>query len=248
MPKIKPDEDAPTAPAPSSGKQPPSFNSSSSFKQPTSSSTTTKSKGGGSQRDRSGPEEGVPPPEAVTPVKQEQKPALPLKLSPATPTTSRSRTEPPARTTSTPRSPGGTPQARFDIAEIKGRKLVAYDQGQAYRCTHRCVLRKGFSLDSPKVGLLEVGDVCYVTEARLNEARTTRIKLAEPGSKQQGGGGGGGGSMYYAPGERWTSATMTDGTLSVQPLLEVQCIKRTVLRTGYGTHYSPSYPSVRGYC
>ena len=50
--------------------------------------------------------------------------------------------------------------------------------------------------------------------------------------------------MYYAPGERWTSATMTDGTLSVQPLLEVQCIKRTVLRTGYGTHYSPSYPSI----
>jgi hypothetical protein len=135
------------------------------------------------------------------------------------------------------------------MAEVRARELVPYKPDQYYRCTHRCVLRKGFSLDSPKVGLLEEGDVCVVMEARLNEARTTRVKLAEPGSKlashadipssspgrpMVGGGSRHGGSMYFAPGERWASATMTNGTLSIQPLIEMRCIKRTQLRTGFG--------------
>ena len=125
------------------------------------------------------------------------------------------------------------------MAEIRARKLVPYSQDHYYRCTQRCVLRKGFSLDSPKVGLLEVGDVCVVLEARLNEARTTRVKLAEPGSKLSAHVGISlqGGSMYFAPGERWASATMTDGTLSIQPLIEMRCTKRTQLRSGFGRLY-----------
>ena len=144
---------------------------------------------------------------------------------------------------------GTTPQARFNMAEIRARQLVPFNQEQYYRCTQRCVLRKGFSLDSPKVGLLEVGDICVVMEARLNEARTTRIKLAEPSSKlaahadspkgspgrrKAGAGSLHSGSMYFAPGERWASATMTDGSLTVEPLIEMQCIKRTQLRSGCG--------------
>jgi hypothetical protein len=173
-------------------------------------------------------------------------PALPVSitLSPASPFEP-DKLEP----ASTNTKGGATPQARFSMAEIRARELVPYNQDQYYRCTHRCVLRKGFSLDSPKVGLLEEGDICVVMEARLNEARTTRVKLAEPSSKLAshasiptsspgrstvGGGSRHGGSMYFAPGERWASATMTDSTLSIQPLIEMQCIKRTQLRTGFG--------------
>ena len=163
-------------------------------------------------------------------------PASPLETGKLQPTPTRARG-------------GATPQARFSMTEIRARELVPYNQDQYYRCTHRCVLRKGFSLDSPKVGLLEEGDICVVMEARLNEARTTRVKLAEPSSKLAshasiptsspgrstvGGGSRHGGSMYFAPGERWASATMTDGSLTVEPLLEMQCIKRTQLRSGYG--------------
>lgn len=109
-------------------------------------------------------------------------------------------------------------------------------------------------MDTPKVGLLEVGDVCVVKEARLNEARTTRIQLAEPGvnlpshagvsnansgRRTAGVGSLRCGSMYLAPGERWASATMTDGTLSVEPLIEMQCTKRIQLRSGFGVTSVP---------
>ena len=155
---------------------------------------------------------------------------MPITLSPSSPLA-------PSNPAQTHTSRGGTtPQARFNMAEIRARELVPYSQDHYYRCTQRCVLRKGISLDSPKVGLLEVGDVCVVLEAQLNEARTTRVKLAEPGSKLAAHAAStlGGGSMYFAPGERWASATMTDGTQSIQPLIEMRCTKRTQLRSGFG--------------
>lgn len=124
------------------------------------------------------------------------------------------------------------------MQEIRARELVTYTQDQYYRCTQRCVLRTDFSMNSPKLKVLEVGEICVVLEARLNEAGTTRVKLAKPGSKIPSHGGisstSHGGSMYCAPGDRWASATLTDGTLSIQPLEQMRCIKRTPLWTGFG--------------
>ena len=107
-------------------------------------------------------------------------------------------------------------------------------RGKHYTCTNRCVLRRGCSIDSDKVrrqrlivlvsvikrarcfqvGILEVGEVVEVAEWKLNECRTTRIRLV-------------------GPTPRWTNATMTDGTLTIEPLPEYKCRKRTQLRKGY---------------
>ena len=64
------------------------------------------------------------------------------------------------------------------------------------------------------MGILEVGEVVEVAEWKLNECRTTRIRLV-------------------GPTPRWTNATMTDGTLTIEPLPEYKCRKRTQLRKGY---------------
>ena len=39
------------------------------------------------------------------------------------------------------------------------------------------MIRAGFSMESEKVGILEIGDIVTVTETRVNEANTTRVSF-----------------------------------------------------------------------
>lgn len=63
------------------------------------------------------------------------------------------------------------------------------DVNQRYTCVQRSMIRSGYSMESEKVGILEIGDIVLVKETRVNEANTTRVSF-ERG---------------------WTNATMTDG-------------------------------------
>lgn len=60
----------------------------------------------------------------------------------------------------------------------------------------RSMIRSGYSMESEKVGILEIGDLVLVKETRINEANTTRVSF-ERG---------------------WTNATMTDGRQVLAPL------------------------------
>ena len=65
-----------------------------------------------------------------------------------------------------------------------------------YACVRRSMTRVGFSMDSEKAGIVEIGDVVTVLETRVNEANTTRVRF-ERG---------------------WTNATMTDGSIVFEEL------------------------------
>ena len=65
------------------------------------------------------------------------------------------------------------------------------------------MIRAGFSMESEKVGILEIGDIVTVTETRVNEANTTRVSF-ERG---------------------WTNATMTDGKAVLETLTRTHSLR-----------------------
>ena len=81
-------------------------------------------------------------------------------------------------------------------AEIAARKPAVLDLNGRYTCVQRSMIRSGYSMESDKVGILEIGDIVLVKETRVNEANTTRVSF-ERG---------------------WTNATMTDGRPVLAPL------------------------------
>ena len=50
----------------------------------------------------------------------------------------------------------------------------------AYKCLKRCMMREGYEMDSPKVGVLEVGETVMVAERREHEASIFRCKFIAP--------------------------------------------------------------------
>jgi hypothetical protein len=69
--------------------------------------------------------------------------------------------------------------------------------GSRYRCVRRSIVRDGFAMDSGKIGMVERGDLLTVMEKRVNEADTTRIRIARG----------------------WISATTSDGDNNVELLV-----------------------------
>ena len=88
------------------------------------------------------------------------------------------------------------PAAQPVSAAIAARTPAVLDASQRYTCVQRSMIRSGYSMESEKVGILEIGDVVFVKETRVNEANTTRVCFDRG----------------------WTNATMTDGRQVLAPL------------------------------
>lgn len=111
-------------------------------------------------------------------------------------------------------SPVAQESPSFSMAALDSRTEVALQRDTYYTCVQRCVLRQSCSMDSPVMGVLDVGEVVLVADWVLNECRTTRIRLLWPT-------------------ECWTNATLVDGSATLEPLQDCVCVQRTQLRTGY---------------
>ena len=126
-------------------------------------------------------------------------------------------------------TPSPPPALHPVSAEIAARKPAVLDLNSRYTCVQRSMIRAGYSMESEKVGILEIGDIVLVKETRVNEANTTRVSF-ERG---------------------WTNATMTDGRQVLAPLSRkvarprpLICLSLNALWTGGATPQAQRHSTI----
>lgn len=109
-------------------------------------------------------------------------------------------------------APAPPPRAEPPAASRSSAKDTSWlAVGKRYSCVKRSVFRAGFDMDSDKAGIVERGDVLTITEVRVNEADTARIRFDRG----------------------WMSATTVDGESTVALLASYRSLRRAMVRVGY---------------